>query len=609
MLPRGRVLPIVLTASVAILSLAGCSAAPTTPTTLDARHSPRASVPVGPDGASRPGRPAEMLPDPIQTRDGRSTRAHSAEAHIIDTRRFTPQIQVQGPWTGEIGRVKNHLPAHGRDKSLPTLDIPPLPIGEAGNTRGTTFTGLGFPAIAQTPWSPPDATLAVGPGHIVETVNQSIAFYTKAGLLQFSAPLGSPGNPGFFEGQGAGDFAFDPKSFYDQKTGRFVVLVLEVYGPTEAWIDIAVSDDSDPNGVWYKYRTWAVIDIGPGTFWVDYPGFGMDDQAFYVTGNLFQLNGQGPGFGGPLIRIFDKAPLLSGQPAQFRDLVPQVDGSMQAAHTHGPAPRAFFVTRAASNAVRVWSVNSALGPAPSAVSAVVTHLGNSNPPSNDAPNPGGGGIDTLDGRLMNADWRDGNLYTAHAIDGPGGRNRVRWYHVRTNGWPDSGLDPQLVQQGNVSGVVPHYFFPAIATDRFGRVGMVLGRSAADEFAGVWATGREPGDPAGVMSEPGLLAIGDSGTSGRWGDYFGIAVDPNDDRTFWVVGQYAKDFGWQTWIGSFLVGCPGDENGDGEVNFFDVSAFLQAFGADSPAADIAPPFGTLDFFDVTLYLSRYGQGCP
>ena len=137
----------------------------------------------------------------------------------------------------------------------------------------------------------------------------------------------------------------------------------------------------------------------------------------------------------------------------------------------------------------------------------------------------------------------------------------------------------------------------------------MARAAAEEFAGIWVTGREPGDAAGEMSEPVRLAVGDVGTSGRWGDYFDIAVDPNDDRTFWVVGQYPKNFGWQSWIGSFQVGCAGDENGDGQVNFFDLSQFLGAYNTQSPAADIAPPFGVVDFFDVSLYLIRYGEGCP
>jgi len=54
-----------------------------------------------------------------------------------------------------------------------------------------------------------------------------------------------------------------------------VILALETYSGTGvATIDIAVSDDSDPNGVWYKYRTDDVINISGNNYWWDYPGLG-----------------------------------------------------------------------------------------------------------------------------------------------------------------------------------------------------------------------------------------------------------------------------------------------------------------------------------------------
>lgn len=57
-------------------------------------------------------------------------------------------------------------------------------------------------------------------------------------------------------------------------------------------------------------------------------------------------------------------------------------------------------------------------------------------------------------------------------------------------------------------------------------------------------------------------------------------------------------------------CPADfAEPLGQLNFFDVSAFLSAYLSDDPAADLARPFGSLDFFDVSAYLSAFGAGCP
>jgi len=55
-------------------------------------------------------------------------------------------------------------------------------------------------------------------------------------------------------------------------------------------------------------------------------------------------------------------------------------------------------------------------------------------------------------------------------------------------------------------------------------------------------------------------------------------------------------------------CPADLNGDGDLNFFDVSAFLTAFAANDPAADFTND-GEFNFFDVSAFLSAFSLGCP
>jgi len=530
---------------------------------------------------------------------------------IIDTRTFAVQRQITSPWRGDVKMVKHELPKHHRDKTLPRGSANgSVPVGQTIDMdRVQAGVNTGFEGIPQTEWSPPDPTLAVGPNHIIQTVNSAIAFYDKNGNQTFSTDLGSPGNPGFFEGVGANsNFVFDPKCFYDQKSGRFVVIALEQIGISESWIDIAVSDDSDPNGIWYKYRTFSVINVNGANHWVDYPGLGADDNAFYVTGNLFPLSGSG--FGGQLFRIFDKAPMLVGDPVNITDIAPNTSASLQVAQMFGPAPQCYFVSRDSSSSLRVWTLNDPLGN-PSLQSAIVNQMENADGPSQDAPNRNGGLISTLDGRLMNVHYRDGNLYTAHAINGPPGITVARWYHMALNGWPSSGSNPSLVQEGEVTGTSgQHHFYPAIYSDRFENVGMVTAQSSSSEFASIQATGRVPSDPSGSMSDPIELAIGSAGASGRWGDYFDIAIDPNDDSTFWVVGMYERNFGWQTWIGSFALssGCPADFNNDGELDFFDISVFLSAFSAGDSIADINND-GEFNFFDISSYLSLFIQGCP
>ena len=57
-----------------------------------------------------------------------------------------------------------------------------------------------------------------------------------------------------------------------------------------------------------------------------------------------------------------------------------------------------------------------------------------------------------------------------------------------------------------------------------------------------------------------------------------------------------------------AGCLADINGDGSLDFFDVSAFLGLFSAGDMAADLNGD-GSLDFFDVSAFLGAYSAGCP
>ena len=71
---------------------------------------------------------------------------------------------------------------------------------------------------------------------------------------------------------------------------------------------------------------------------------------------------------------------------------------------------------------------------------------------------------------------------------------------------------------------------------------------------------------------------------------------------------SMDFFNPTTVIASLNECPADMNGDGVLNFFDVSAFLSAFAAQEPAADFTND-GVFNFFDVSAFLSAFAAGCP
>ncbi|CAN0589434.1 unnamed protein product, partial [Laminaria digitata] len=55
-------------------------------------------------------------------------------------------------------------------------------------------------------------------------------------------------------------------------------------------------------------------------------------------------------------------------------------------------------------------------------------------------------------------------------------------------------------------------------------------------------------------------------------------------------------------------CCADLNGDGVLNFFDVSQFIQWYSTSDPGADYNED-GQIDFFDVSQFVQDFNAGCP
>lgn len=584
----------------AMLAASGCTESKTA-TIGGVKTVPLAAQP----GQGQPGAGAVAEVTPIDLTEPGSWARGSARAEIIDTRTFPVQIQPMS-FEGEPTDIEELLEQHkegaeGRKALKPGRPNRLSAGGLSDQVKATP--GQKFPALDQTPWSPPDPTLAVGPNHIVETVNMDLAFYAKDGTLQFRTRLDNSGSPGFFEDVGGGSFTFDPKCFYDAGSGRFFVMALEQYS-NQSWMTFAVSDDSDPNGVWYKYRTNSLVTIGGQKYWVDYPGIGFDGQAFYINGNLFGFSG---GFGGVLFRSIDKSSVLNGGTAQWTDVRNGNSGSVQATQHFGDNAAPYFVEHWSNTSLMMTAIRNPLT-SPQIVTREVT-VPNYSTPSNGAPNSGGT-IDVLDGRMINSMWRDGRLVTGHGVR-PNGQNpvRSRWYEIDTRGWPESGQNPVLVQSGNIddgSGV--YTWFPAVFINNAGDIGLVTARSSSGTYASVGYTGRTSTDPAGTMGALQIAHTGNASASGRWGDYFDMALDP-DGCTFWYVGEYQQSGGWQTWIGSFSVSdcCRVDLNGDGHVNTQDVLLFLNWWSDGNNGADWNGDH-VVNTQDVLAFLNDFNTGC-
>ncbi|MEO7934940.1 MAG: pre-peptidase C-terminal domain-containing protein [Dokdonella sp.] len=130
---------------------------------------------------------------------------------------------------------------------------------------------------------------------------------------------------------------------------------------------------------------------------------------------------------------------------------------------------------------------------------------------------------------------------------------IRWFELRRTG----GGNWTLQQEGTYApgDSTTQHLVGTIATDNKGNIGLgynTTKTSSPTVYATLGYTGRMASDPAGVMTlgENTVAAGTAAETSGRWGDYYQMAVDPTDDCTFWMVGMYRPSGSWNTRVQDF-----------------------------------------------------------
>jgi cytochrome c peroxidase len=128
--------------------------------------------------------------------------------------------------------------------------------------------------------------------------------------------------------------------------------------------------------------------------------------------------------------------------------------------------------------------------------------------------------------------------------------------------------------------------------------------AQDTLLGpVTLNGMSPGEGYATMFYP----IDDPAMDGQTFYMQWLISDPNAPGGF-ARSDIAQVTPFCTMIASCAPTCVADLTGDGMLDFFDVSAFLNAFNASEPAADLDGN-GVFNFFDVSTFLNAFAAGCP
>lgn len=445
---------------------------------------------------------------------------------------------------------------------------------------------------------PPDPYVAAGPEHVLNVGNVYVEWRLKNPLVvapqaQLSLDALFAGTPGMIAPVVPTNL-FDPKCIYDQHAQRFIVVVLQrTAGTATSRILVAVSKTSDPNAGWWRHAILSTLTIGGVARWADYPGLGVDDEAAYITANMFSAAGA---FAGSRLWIVQKAGAYAGPDGALSSAVYDYygatgNGSLSStsmpAHMFAPEPigvGTFVVATGYSDGVNefvgVTRVDNPTGVV--AFNFQLLAVGNTTADPSAVPAAPQLGtartIATIPLRCMNAVWRNNNLYTVNTLRPPAGVNTTQatahWYRFDTVNLALLGVADQGDIGGEDLGANTHTWVPQVAVDKCDNMAVGFSASNAGIYAGAYYATRAFADPPGTIGATAVLALGTDfyirtfssslTAASRWGDYSGLAVDPVDDATFYIYNEYpgprgtpttvggvTEDGRWLTRVGSFL----------------------------------------------------------
>lgn len=476
--------------------------------------------------------------------------------------------RIEGPLSeSEILRLQEEARSMPVNERIQTF----LDGAHFAPTPGVGFESLDH-ATSGANFVPPDPELAVGPNHIVAVVNDSIEVYDRAGNSLLAPMLFST----FFGGISGCSNLFDPNVLYDEQLDRFVVGI----DANANGYCVAMSQTPNPTLAWWAY---GFATAGP-TFFFDYPHAGCGEHAIYMGANIY--NNPPTTFVGADVWAIDKHAMAVGAPLPMPIRQPIANAfTPQPMNAHGWAQGTWPVASPhvilanqylfgpppvySGDLIEVWSWFdpfgvSSFGAVGTVDLAIATGITATYPL--DAPQLAGPNIQANDWRVLDAEFRNGDVWTTQTIScNPGGGtvDCIRWAEI----------DPTTpaVRQAGVIGTNNDYrLYPDVGVNHCDD--MTIGYTKISPLGpfphghpDVWVTGRLGTDPLGSVQTETPVRIGDlpyvpsDPPPVRWGDYTGGTSDPDGVGT-WYLGEYSKLINpptaanWGTYVGEFTTNC-------------------------------------------------------
>ena len=489
-------------------------------------------------------------------------------------------------------------PIHWLSRHRPTILLALLFVVAIAQPAAAATIGLNFTGTSRSYSGVlvPDVAGAVGPNHIVETLNYSIAVYEKStGTLLARGRPDSFWNAALARG-GGGSVGFQssyaPRVVYDPTSSRWFVTYDDGGGDQSGRILLGVSDTDNPlaetsDGLigWKGYQIDGDPSAQPDRRWSDFPTLGVDRDSLTISTNLLDIANHGviePR--GIAVYSIPKSDLLQSMPtlanrSEFTFAKPAALGnSSTALHgviNFGPADgRAALFAANPRFGLQRWDltgtaesragaatlsspINIPIGPFQAPLAA-------EQPGDVQSLYNGGGPFTGIDGTIVDDLARLGaslvqqdnhawGVYAAKA----GERSGVRWFEVDLT-------TSAIVQSGTISDPALDLIHPSIAVNQFGDA--VIGFTASGETLYPSAYAVVGDTKGGVTTFGSLLELKrgvstylarDSQGRNRWGNYSTTVVDPSNPLHFWTFQEFASgNNGWGVQITQIIIPEPG-----------------------------------------------------
>jgi len=405
---------------------------------------------------------------------------------------------------------------------------------------------------------PPDTNGAVGPNHVMTMLNDRVMIQSKKGVVISVISLDS-----FWNTTGA----FDPQLTYDPYSKRWIASTGVDFEQPSSGIIVAVSQTSDPTGVWYRLR---IKGDPASTLSVDFPRLGFNSKWIVVQANMYDSSGN---FNSSRLFIFNKSQAYSGHLSTANVLTLSGMGITQApARTYDPTLQTLYLLQewnGDSNGIgylRLYALEGPIG------SETLTTVGY--PSINQvwaeygatvnkgfAPQLNSSiRIDNGDSRMLSVMYRNGSVWGAHTAFLPSNaptHTGVQWWQVHVT----NATTQQFGRIEDTSATFNSgnfYAYPSIAVNKNNDVLVGYSQFNALMYASAAYSFRYGTDPLNTMQSSLIFAPGldvydkDYGSGNvRWGDYSSTVVDPSNGISLWTLQEYADtrlngQSRWATW---------------------------------------------------------------